>query len=299
MCWKRLTGVHRYKYSMRNFTTLEWGLIVVCTLQLFSGISLLVVNSILVAVEDVLIWGYYRSESIFGKSPEYNYTLVTCALYVLGLTLFCCGAFGLCGILMWRYRGTFIILYIFSALVSLSCIGVVLYVIFDVVGHQMNRIEGYEREYSTIVFNGPHEDQEKRGYLYDEKKRQHFDQVQRDIRCCGYISPMDWLQRSPTGYIPPSCCRFTEDETGKCRHLGVRLDGVTNATQLSLAEAWDEGCFVKLEEREHTVNVLAYIFYGCITSAGIILQLIGLILAVLYKLTNFSVIMRPTYSTHL
>jgi type IV secretory pathway VirB3-like protein len=138
---------------MRNFTGLEWALLVVATLQLFAGISVLVVNSILVAVENIWIWEYRQSESIFGRATEYNYTLLTCSLYILGLSLFCCGIFGLCAVLMWRQRAVFVILYIFTTLVSLGCIGVVLYVIFDVVEHQQDRLERFKVIWPTTTSN--------------------------------------------------------------------------------------------------------------------------------------------------
>lgn len=154
MCWTTRTGVYRYKYSMRNFTGLEWALLCVCTVQLFSGISLLVVNSVLVAVEDALIVHYHQSESFFGQiriseagvssTSAEHFVLLTCTLYVLGLALFCCGVFGLCGVLIWRLRSIFVILYIFSALVSLACLGVVLYVIYVVVSHQVDRLARFE-----------------------------------------------------------------------------------------------------------------------------------------------------------
>lgn len=56
----------------------------------------------------------------------------------------CCGLFGLCSVFLWRQRTTFIILYLFCTLVSLLCIGVVLYVVFDVVGHQRDRVERFK-----------------------------------------------------------------------------------------------------------------------------------------------------------
>jgi hypothetical protein len=125
--------------------------------------------------------------------------------------------------------------------------------------------------------------------------RNYYDRVQIDSQCCGYLLPEDWLNGG-LHYIPSSCCKFAQME--QCSHLGVTLDGA-NLTQLSLAEAHEIGCFAKERDRENSANMVAYLFFGGITGSGLILQLIGLITTVAYKLTNFSIIMRPTYSTHL
>ncbi|GAU93004.1 hypothetical protein RvY_05005-2 [Ramazzottius varieornatus] len=251
------------RQNMRVFSGLEWGLMVISTVQLMSGITLLVINTILINVENILIWGYYESESIFGRDPVYNFTLVTCALFVLGLVLACCGLFGLCSVFLWRQRTTFIILYLFCTLVSLACIGVVLYVVFDVVGHQRDRVERFKEYYHNIVF---------KDYASDPQKREYFDHVQKSGLCCGFAQARDWLV-SPLGYIPSSCCRFPDKFN--CLHLGTKPVDI-NTTQLSLEEAFQgPGCFVKQEHRENSMNAIAYLFYGGLTSSAIILQLTG------------------------
>ena len=45
----------------------------------------------------------------------------------------------------------FLILYFFSTLVSLACIGVVLYVVFDVVGHQRDRVDRFKVRTNNLV----------------------------------------------------------------------------------------------------------------------------------------------------
>lgn len=276
--------------KMRVMTTLEWALLFISILQLAAGVSLVIVNSLLICVEDYFIYRYQESESLFGPTPTENkYTLVSCTLYVLAGAMILCSVFGISSIYLWRHRTTFIVAYFVSALVSLGCFGILAYILVLVVSHQWNRLFIYAQSFEDIVA---------RDYMDSNPRNaveKYFDVIQKSLRCCGTYAPSDWL-KGKLGYIPTSCCKF--EELSRCGYLGVRL-GYANLSHLSLLEAWDTGCYPKIIEREKHSNEISYLFYGVITGSGVLLQISGLSVAVVYKLLNFNAVMTPSYTSRL
>ncbi|XP_055351391.1 uncharacterized protein LOC129597749 [Paramacrobiotus metropolitanus] len=275
---------------MRVFSCIEWTFIIICILQICAGIALFTLNIFFVWIENIFIEGYYTSESLFGTEPQHNYTLVSCGYFILSSALFCCGLFGLSAVYFWRTRTCFIVLYILSVIVSLGCFCLLAFVIYNVMLHQRSRLNSYRQSYDFIVLQS--------GYSQDPSSMHYFDETQQSLRCCGSMSASDWLVAG--GYIPLSCCKYGND-TERCGHLGAQSlqQQSPNATQFGLLEAYDTGCYVKQAEHETQLNVIMYVFYSSIVGGTLLLQITGLVLVICYKIRNFNVVMRPTYSSRL